>query len=157
MADRGLLSRCGIYCGACYVYRAQRDGGEFLMETAEQQGVSTDEVTCMGCMGPEDALWVNCAKCRIRDCLKDRGLEFCYRCSEFQERSCGYYERLAEFCAKRGEDTREAMLMIMKDPDTWQKSQDERWRCRVCGEPYSWYEMACNGCGSDLGRTDLKP
>lgn len=36
-ADEKLLSRCGIYCGACYIYRAQRDGGEFLDHVAAWQ------------------------------------------------------------------------------------------------------------------------
>ncbi len=157
MADRGLLSRCGIYCGACYVYRAERDGGEFLKETAMQQGVAINEVSCMGCTGPEDALWVNCAKCHVRDCLKSRGLEFCYQCGEFHERSCTHYEGLAEFCAERGEDIRRAMEEMEKDPDAWLGAQDERWRCGVCGGPYSWYEETCRSCGSHLGRTDLRP
>ena len=157
MAARGLLSRCGIYCGACYVYRAERDGGEFLNETAERRGVAIDEVSCMGCMGPEETLWVNCARCRVRGCLKEKGLEFCYQCREFQEGSCTYYERLAEFCAKRGEDIRGAMVETEKDPDAWLKAQDERWRCGSCGGPYSWYEETCHHCGSDLGRTDLSP
>jgi hypothetical protein len=156
MAASGMLSRCGIYCGACYVYRAMRDGGEFLKDTAERQGVAIDEVSCMGCMGPEEALWVNCAKCRVRGCLKEKGLGFCYQCREFQERSCVIYERLTEFCAKRGEDTRGAMTEMEKDPDAWLKAQDEKWRCGSCGGPYSWYEETCHHCGSDLERTDLR-
>ena len=75
--DQMLLSRCGIYCGACYVYRAERDVGEFLRDTAEWQGVELEQVKCNGCLAPKAEKWPNCQKCHVIDCLKEKGLEFC--------------------------------------------------------------------------------
>ncbi|MBN2336678.1 DUF3795 domain-containing protein [Candidatus Bathyarchaeota archaeon] len=150
-----MISRCGIYCGACYVYRAQRDGGRFLAETADRQGVPEETVRCDGCTGAEEHLWKNCALCGIRDCLREKGLEYCYQCNEFREGTCDDYERLSEFCGRRGEDIRESMNSIRKAPDDWLCEQREKWSCGACGEPYSWYETFCHHCGSDLGRDDL--
>ena len=39
MVNTALAGRCGIYCGACGVYRAYRDGGEYLEHVVER-GVS---------------------------------------------------------------------------------------------------------------------
>ena len=155
MDDHGKVGRCGIYCGACYVYRAQRDGGRFLAETAEQQGVPKDRVKCDGCRGPEERLWKNCAECSLRECLGEKGLEFCYQCEEFQEGTCENYERLSEFCGRRGEDIRASINHISHNKEDWLREQREKWRCGICGEPYSWYETVCHHCGSDLRRSDL--
>ncbi|MFA9437323.1 MAG: DUF3795 domain-containing protein, partial [Candidatus Bathyarchaeota archaeon] len=63
MADSNLISRCGIYCGACYVYRAERDVGEFLREVAQWQEVEIDEVKCNWCTAPINEKWHNCQHC----------------------------------------------------------------------------------------------
>ena len=101
-ADEKLLSRCGIYCGACYIYRAQRDGGEFLDHVAAWQKAPREKVRCHGCLGPLDVLWQNCRKCVVRSCLEANGYGFCHECPVFEDRSCEKYERLSRFCAERG-------------------------------------------------------
>jgi len=151
------LSRCGIYCGACYVYRAERDGGEFLQVTAEEQGGEPGEVRCNGCLAPEDQRWRNCKECRAERCLDGRGLTFCYECDEFRDGACELYDRLADFCDRRGEDIRGNLVGMEADLDGWLREQDERWRCGWCGGRYSWYEVVCRHCGADLGRVDLRP
>jgi hypothetical protein len=57
LVDENLLSRCGIYCGACYIYRAQRDGGEFLDHLAGWQKAPKEKVRCCGCLGPLEEMW----------------------------------------------------------------------------------------------------
>lgn len=151
------LSRCGIYCGACYVYRAERDGGEFLRETAERQKVEPGEVKCNGCLAPEDQRWKNCKGCKTERCLDGMGFTFCYECGEFREGTCEYYEGLAAFCARRGEDMRTNLVKMEADLEGWLREQGEKWRCGQCGGPYSWYEESCHHCGADLGRADLRP
>ncbi len=112
MGDESLISRCGIYCGAYYVYRAERDGGELLREVAEQNEVPPEEVKCKGCMGPEEDLWGNCSKCTVLTCLKEKGYEFCHECKEFDDESCELYARMIRFCGERGEDIRASMECI---------------------------------------------
>ncbi|MFA9495039.1 MAG: hypothetical protein ACERKS_03865 [Candidatus Bathyarchaeota archaeon] len=52
MADSNLISRCGIYCGACYVYRAERDVGEFLREVAQWQEKGSMKSSATGAPRP---------------------------------------------------------------------------------------------------------
>jgi len=157
MGESAPLSRCGIYCGACYVYRAERDGGEFLRETAERQKVEPGEVKCNGCLGPDDQRWKNCKGCKTERCLDGKGLTFCYECEEFRDKTCEHYDMLACFCARRGEDTRMNLVRMKADLDGWLGEQGEKWRCGRCGGPISWYEESCHHCGADLKRTDLRP
>lgn len=157
MGDHRLLSRCGIYCGACYVYRAERDGGEYLVRVAEEQKVGPGEVHCLGCGGPPGEMWVNCRFCPVQGCLEEKGYGTCAECSEYASHSCEGYERLADFCLRRGEDIRSSLALLSRDPEAWLREMGERWRCPSCGRPYSWYDGACHSCGADLRRTDLRP
>ena len=157
MSDLRLLSRCGIYCGACYVYRAESDCGDFLRETAEWQGVELDEVKCNGCLAPDEEKWPNCQRCYPAKCLKEKGLSYCYECKEFIDQTCEEYSKYEEFTARRGENIRLNLIKMKADPGELFRSLDKQWRCPHCGGSYSWYEEKCHHCGKNLNRTDLKP
>jgi predicted RNA-binding Zn-ribbon protein involved in translation (DUF1610 family) len=153
--ETNLLSRCGIYCGACYVYRAERDCGDFLRHVAEWQNVELDEVKCNGCFAPDEEKWPNCQKCWPAKCLKEKKLDYCYQCDSFWDYSCDHYKGMEDFCAKRGENIRQNMVKMMSDKQKFLADQDKHWRCPSCGEPYSWYEKTCHHCGKSLKRKDL--
>lgn len=145
-----LATRCGIYCGACYIYRAQIDGGDFLLEIADWQKVSPFEVKCNGCLAPDNEKWLNCRICKTQRCLKEKELNYCYECNEFSNQSCSFYEELEEFCARRGENIRENMIKIRDNVSQWLLDQENKWRCPSCEKPYSWYEKICHHCGNNL-------
>ncbi len=155
MQNHSLLSRCGIYCGACYVYRAERDGGNFLREVAEWQNVGLEDVKCNGCFAPEDEKWQNCRRCIPWKCLKEKGLDYCHECDSFWNYRCDSYASLEDFCVRRGENIRQNLVKIMADPEKYLEEQDKHWRCDSCGEPYSWYEENCHYCDKSLNRKDL--
>jgi hypothetical protein len=150
-----LPSRCGIYCGACYVYSPERDGGDFLKQIDKWQKVGPEQVKCNGCFAADEEKWPNCRECSPWECLEEKGLSYCYQCEEFWENSCKEYSHLEEFCSKRGENIRQNMLKMKKDTSKWLEEQDKKWRCRNCGEPYSWYEENCHHCKASLDRKDL--
>jgi hypothetical protein len=157
LMDQSLLSRCGIYCGACYVYRAERDCGDFLREVAEWQKVGLDKVKCNGCFAPDEEKWPNCRKCDPWKCLEEKGFQFCFECDQFWDYSCERYNGLEEFCSRRGENTRQNLIKIMADSKRYLEDMDKKWRCPTCGESYSWYEENCHHCGKKLNRKDLSP
>ena len=35
MVNRNLVGKCGLYCGACGIYRAYKDGGEYRQRLAD--------------------------------------------------------------------------------------------------------------------------
>lgn len=105
------VSRCGIFCGACFIYCASRDGGEFLEYISKLTKSPKEQIKCVGCLGPDEEIWKNCRKCGIRACLKEKGFEFCYECRELDE-GCGQYEKVRKMCFDRGEDIRESLRRI---------------------------------------------
>ncbi len=147
-----ILSRCGIYCGACYVYRAERDCGEFLRQVAEGQKAELEEVKCNGCSAPVEERWRNCKNCETIKCLDEKGYQYCNECDQFWDHSCPRYNRKAEAALKRGEDIRTNMVKIDNDPLAWLTEMYKHWRCSSCGESYSWYEETCHHCGKNLNR-----
>ena len=49
MSDKSLAGKCGLYCGACSIYRAERDGVEYRMKLAEHFRTDPQKVQCNGC------------------------------------------------------------------------------------------------------------
>jgi hypothetical protein len=155
MMYHSLLSRCGIYCGACNIYRAERDCGNFLRETAEWQKVELGKVKCNGCFADYEEKWHNCRNCHPGKCLEDKGQDFCYECDNFWDFTCEQYINLYNVCSKRGENIRQNLIKMMHNPRKYLYEQDKRWRCNSCDEPYSWYENTCHHCRKNLNRYDL--
>ena len=63
VADANLVSACGLYCGACKAYRAQK---------------------CPGCRGNYKAVY-----CRVRRCVRRRGIRSCADCDDHPDpRTC---------------------------------------------------------------------
>jgi len=155
MADPNLLSRCGIYCGACYVYRAERDVGEFLREVAQWQEVEIDEVKCNGCTAPINEKWPSCQNCYPINCQKEKNLAYCHECGDFWDGKCNQYTKFEEFISQRGEKIRLNLIKISADPDLYLKEQESKWSCMKCGGSYSWYEETCHHCGKNLNRRNM--
>jgi hypothetical protein len=145
MVDTRLLSRCGIYCGACYVYRAERDGGILLDEMSKRFGVPREKIRCNGCSSLSEEQWPNCQKCAFKACQKQRGVENCAQCPEYD--SCSDYRRLADFTAYRGEDIRAGLKKIEAgEGEVWLREQEKLWTCPRCDYPLTWYDNVCREC-----------
>ncbi|MBN1312890.1 MAG: DUF3795 domain-containing protein [Anaerolineae bacterium] len=144
---QSLLAACGLYCGACYHYRASFPEGQHLLEEARRQGRKLEGFTCRGCRS--DVLYIHpgCAQCQIRDCTDSRGILHCGLCTEFP---C---EQLIAF-QNDGHVHHLDILMQLeelkeKGPERWLAEQEQRWRCQ-CGASFSWYETTCHRCGASL-------
>ncbi|MBN2214026.1 MAG: DUF3795 domain-containing protein [Bacteroidales bacterium] len=59
VADKNLVSMCGLYCGACPKYLKDK---------------------CPGCEGYEKATW-----CKVRTCCLQHGNSSCADCKEFED------------------------------------------------------------------------
>jgi hypothetical protein len=144
---RLLLGVCGLYCGACYHYRASFPDGQHLLDEAARQGKRREGYTCRGCRS--DTLYIHpgCAQCEIRACADGKGVLHCGDCDEFP---C---ERLEAF----RDDGRVHHLDVVANledlgaegADQWLEEQERRWTCG-CGARFSWYETACHRCGEPL-------
>ena len=144
---RLLLGACGLYCGACYHYRASFPEGGHLLDEAARQGRKLEGFTCRGCRS--DALYVHpgCAQCEIRACADDHRIAHCGLCPEFP---CG---RIQAFQSDGRIHHRDVLIdlqeLASKGPDRWLAQQARRWTCG-CGAAFTWYEVSCSRCGAPL-------
>jgi hypothetical protein len=79
---RMLLAACGLYCGACYHYRASFYESERLQAEATRRGREPGRFTCQGCRS--DALYIHagCGQCKIKACADSRGITHCGLCAD---------------------------------------------------------------------------
>ncbi|HOX47796.1 MAG TPA: DUF3795 domain-containing protein [Spirochaetia bacterium] len=144
-------SYCGIYCGACDILAACRRGepGAFSAYLKERVPPAGDW-RCKGCKS--DEVFGNCARCPIRACARERGLESCAACPEFP---CAAYsrpdaERLLAELPHLKLNAGNLAAIAERGVEAWLRGQEELWRCPECGAPDSWYAETCPVCGASL-------
>ncbi len=149
MPDKMLVGVCGIYCGACLLYRAYKDRDVALTEYLTKRGVPEEGVKCEGCTSA--TVSPTCAHCDIRDCAKQKGIVFCYECKELP---CS---KLTEFSQERAKKDNLPHLSLcignlnalkQTSYEEWLRTQEERWSCKSCGRKLHWYTENCPKCGA---------
>lgn len=151
MEGEHLAGACGLYCGACTVYRARHDvdrknTGEILQNLAEQWNVPVEQVTCEGCLseGPRSPF---CAECEIRRCaITTKGVTRCSDCSQFP---CGLIIKFSNDGVPHHSDVMKNIRRQQKiGAYEWCQEEYERIRCQFCGVSLDWYAQTCHRCGT---------
>ncbi len=151
--NKDLRGPCGLFCGACGVYIATRDGNEELKAImTTTYGKKPEETVCLGCMQPDPPkkLFGYCAECNIRGCAKSKGYYSCHQCDEFP---CSTIEgfpfgpgrkimkdsipKWRDKVAEHGEE---------EGGIEWARQECGRYRCSSCGEPHIRGAQKCDAC-----------
>ncbi len=84
--ERALIAPCGLYCGACPLYRARTDEG-LRSKIASAMNISVAKVfLCAGCKPLKGAIpgAGGTPTCETYACAVDgKKVEFCYQCADF--------------------------------------------------------------------------
>ncbi len=81
--DVDLIAPCGLYCGACPVFRAASDEA-LAKRIAETLGLPMERVKCRGCRGEQGHIpFMGEPRCPTYECIEGRGLRYCYECADF--------------------------------------------------------------------------
>jgi len=153
IANKDLMAPCGLYCGACGIYIANRDGNEkFRTIMANLYGTKPEETTCAGCMQTEPAknLYGYCQECPIRNCVKSKGYYSCHQCSEWP---CHMIEK---FPLATGVKVMKRTIPLWrkkvaelgdeKGSVEWAREECRRYHCPHCGEPLFRGAQRCRSC-----------
>ena len=142
-----LLATCGLYCGACYHYRASFYDHDRLLAEAARRGRNPEGFTCQGCRSGILYVHSGCAKCELRACADEKSILHCGLCPQFP---C---KRLLAFQNDGRVHHRDILVQLEdlreKGEEAWLAEQAQRWSC-TCGEGFSWYDEACHSCGRPL-------
>ena len=149
MNDENLVGGCGLYCGACSIHRAYKDGGEYLKRLSEHFKCPPEKVKCEGCQVLTPTCWGN--DCKIVQCTIAKGYRFCYECPQYQGRSCEEFEELAKRYLEDNVDVRASLEKIKSGKvKEWLKESNKRFRCPHCKKPLPEGSKKCYHCGRKL-------
>lgn len=151
MEGEHLAGVCGLYCGACTVYRARHDKERKNVESllqgqAEEWNVPVEQVTCEGCLseGPHSPY---CAECEIRRCaMTTHDITRCSDCSKFP---CGLIIKFNNDGVPHHSGVIKNIRRQQKiGAYEWCQDEHERIRCQFCGVSLDWYAQTCYRCGT---------
>lgn len=136
-----LAAPCGLYCGVCAIYVADRDGNDrFKEKLAPVYGVSVDQVRCHGCLSDEP--FVYCQVCPIKSCVVEKNYEGCHQCDDFP---CGHIEEFPIPVAKK--------VILRSIPawkelgtERWMQEEEKRYRCPHCDYALFRGAQRCRSC-----------
>lgn len=142
MENKGKLAApCGLYCGVCGVYIAQRDNNiKFKERLTTVYDVTVDDIKCQGCLS--DQLFVFCLTCAIRSCTIEKGIEGCHQCNDFP---CKFIENFPLPVGKK--------VILRAIPtwrelgnDGWMEEEEKRYHCPHCGYELFRGAKRCRNC-----------
>jgi hypothetical protein len=149
MTDEDLVGRCGLYCGACSIYRAYKDDSEYLRRLSERFKCPPEKVRCEGCQVLTPECWGN--DCKIVQCLRAKGYNFCYECPQYEKRSCEKLENLVKGYLEDNVDIRASMEKIRSGKvKEWLKEAKKRFRCPYCQKPLPTGAKKCYHCKKEF-------
>jgi Protein of unknown function (DUF3795) len=90
-----MMSACGVLCSGCPAFRDKDVGIDKVQTAAKWRRVSglkqkDEDISCGGCLGPDDQLFHTCRKCEARQCCRKKGLRSCAECFV---KSCALLEK----------------------------------------------------------------
>ncbi len=154
-----LISPCGLYCGVCAIYIAQRDDNQKLkgaLVNLYKGGVSgkgslpncetltIEDIKCRGCLSDEQ--FMHCRQCEIRKCTREKSYIGCHQCDEFP---CLCIENFPMTVGKK---------VILRAIPYWRKMGTEKWIqdeearyvCPECGNKVFRGAVKCDQCKEKL-------
>ena len=141
MTRARLDAYCGLYCGACLIYRCTQDG--HLATAAATLGRPEEGLACDGCRSSRVTL--ACRDCWYRDCPAKRGFTSCAECPEMP---CDSLKSLQTRMPHLVEIVDNLRALRADGSTLWCAGQAKRWTCPSCGKATWWYETTCSTCGA---------
>lgn len=153
------ISPCGLYCGVCAIYMAQRDNNQKFKERLvnlyqgnnsgkgmlpNSETLSPDDIRCKGCLS-EDR-FMHCNQCEIRECTQEKGYEGCHQCPDFP---CPHIENFSMVVGKK--------VILRAVPyrrefgtQKWIEDEEARYVCPECSHKVFRGAGRCNQCKAEL-------
>jgi hypothetical protein len=141
-----LLAPCSLYCGVCGIFYADRkDDKKLKQKLANAYWTKSEKIECNGCFS--DKRFFFCKKCKIRQCVQERGISGCHLCQEFPcEKIENYPFKLATEYMKISVPARKKSM----NDKQWVEWEKNNWKCAACGEINFRGAKKCHNCFQPL-------
>lgn len=124
--DTVLFAPCGMNCLVCYRHCYHKK-------------------PCGGCRNSDKGKLEHCRKCRIKDCIRDKGLAYCYECPEHP---CRLIRSLEKSYKKRYQTSlvENSEFVSRYGLEKFMERQREKYTCPKCGGVISVHDGECSEC-----------
>ncbi|MFW6125547.1 MAG: DUF3795 domain-containing protein [Chloroflexota bacterium] len=134
MSDEAeLIAPCGLYCGACPVFRAASDEA-LARRVAENLGIPVEQARCRGCRAEKGHIpSMGEPQCPTYECVEQKGLRFCYECADFP---CLKLAPCADKAQTLPHNSKVYNLVLLQKlgPDRWLERGEQLWRQYLRGK-----------------------
>jgi len=121
-----MFAPCGMNCKVCYKHCYHKK-------------------PCDGCLKSDIGKPEYCRKCKIKICIKEMEVSYCFECSEYP---CKQIKKLEKSYNTRYGTSLMENSQFVKDNDltSFMKQQKEKYTCNGCGGIISIHDSECSEC-----------
>lgn len=129
-----MFAPCGMNCKVCYKHCYHKK-------------------PCDGCLKSDTGKPEHCRNCKIKDCVKQHGLIYCFTCSEYP---CKLIKNLEKSYNKRYQASLIANSKGVQEQglETFMEQQREIYTCQKCGGIISIHDRECSECQEKMRGCD---
>lgn len=132
-----MFAPCGMNCLVCYKHCYHKK-------------------PCYGCLQSDDGKPEHCRKCKIKDCVKEKTLQYCFECWEYPCKRLKYLEK--SYRTRYGASLYENSLFVKENGLTkFMERQKQKYTCPECGGTISLHDRECSECGKGNGIDKTEP
>lgn len=123
-----MFAPCGMNCLVCYKHCYHKK-------------------PCDGCLKGDDGKPEHCRKCNIKDCIKNKGVDYCFQCSAYP---CKRINNLEKSYNKRYKTSliNNSRMVENQGLVQFMNQQRELFTCPKCGGILSIHDSECSECQS---------
>lgn len=123
-----MFAPCGMNCLVCYKHCYHKK-------------------PCDGCLKGDHGKPEHCRKCNIKDCIKNKGVDYCFQCSAYP---CKLINNLEKSYNKRYKTSliNNSRMVENQGLVQFMNQQRELFTCPKCGGILSIHDSECSECQS---------
>ena len=112
MDYRQMTAPCGLDCFNCPVYLAREDEG-LRTKISQNMGIPAEQASCQGCRNEKGTIpsFNMTEPCSVYKCTEEKGIDFCYDCSDFP---CDHLHPYADKASLLPHNTKVFNLCLIK-------------------------------------------
>ena len=105
---------------------------------------------CAGCLEGDRGKPEHCRACKIKDCIKEKGLSYCFQCPEYP---CTQIKNLERSYNRRYQASLMENSRHVQDHglESFMEEQKKRYTCKRCKGIISLHDRVCSECQEKMG------
>ena len=144
--DKNLAAVCGLFCPACTLFIGTAENEpQRLKAVADVYHTTPDVWECQGCRSEKRSYFCK-NECKMVDCAKEKGIDFCVECDEYPCHELRIFKELRPHRIELWENQKRIKEVGYAQ---WYEEMIEHYACPQCRTLNSAYDLKCRSCGAE--------